>query len=154
VVQKAKKKILFVCHGNICRSPMAEGVFATRAAQAGIAVALDSAGVSDWHKGEPPDKRAIAICREHNMDISHQRSRPIEKADFTTFDFILAMDQSNMTLLAQMQPKGATAEVRLFLDYATDLDVREVPDPYYDSQGFAIVLGMIEEATTGLLAKL
>ena len=151
-------RILFVCHGNICRSPMAEGIFAKRAAARGVSVALDSAGVSDWHSGEPPDERARAICQKHDIDISRQRSRPIEKEDFTAFDFILAMDESNMAHLKQVKPKGSTAKVQLFLDYAETLTDKEVPDPYYDrsdgKSGFQLVLEMLEQATEGLLAKL
>lgn len=133
---------------------MAEGVLREKAQAAGLDLTLDSAGVSGWHEGEPPDSRAIAEAAKNNMDISQQRSRAVEKADFTNFDFIFAMDQSNLETLKQMQPKNATARVQLLLEYATGLDIQEVPDPYYDSNGFAIVLAMIENACDGFLAKL
>lgn len=148
------KKILFICYGNICRSPMAQGVFENKAAATKIDCVVDSAGTSNWHEGEKPDARAIAICREKNIDISKQTSRAVSKDDFTEFDLILAMDKSNLKTLNQIKPKSATAEIKLFLDYAQNLDTKEVPDPYYDDNGFAIVFSMIENAAMGLIKKL
>ena len=144
------KHILFVCYGNICRSPMAEGVMAKLAD--GHRLALDSAGISDWHEGEPPDQRAQAICAQHGIDIGQQKSRPVCAEDFDRFDLMLAMDKSNLSALKQMRPKGARAKIELFLSYAPDLKDQEVPDPYYGGQrGFANVLAMIEQAAAGVL---
>lgn len=132
---------------------MAEGVVGKAAEAAnGVALTLDSAGVSDWHQGEAPDKRAQAICAKHGIDITKQKSRPVRDEDFNRFDLILAMDQSNLDALHKMRPKKSRAEIKLFLSYAPHLDHRDVPDPYYDGErGFAKVLAMIEQAAQGLM---
>lgn len=149
-----KKAILFVCHGNICRSPIAEGVVGALADAKNLSLTLDSAGTSGWHEGEAPDERAQAICQSKGIDISRQKSRSVCKEDFTAFDLILAMDRSNLDGLNAVKPKNASAEVKLFLDYAAALPHQEVPDPYYNSNGFSEVLQMVEAAAAGLLADL
>jgi len=132
---------------------MAEGVVAKRAKRQKLS--LDSAGISDWHEGAPPDKRAQAIFAQYGIDISKQRSRSVQPEDIDRFDLILAMDRSNLKALTHMRPKHARAEIKLFLSYAPDLEAQEVPDPYYESEGgFANVLAMIERAAEGLLAAL
>ncbi len=132
---------------------MAEGAFAARAN--GLDVNIDSAGTSDWHQGAPPDPRAQAICAQRQIDISDQRSRPICGEDFEKFDLILVMDRNNLAEVKAMKPKGSKAKIGLFLDYAPDLNMDEVPDPYYDrEEGFAKVLQMIEKAADGLIKSL
>ncbi len=146
-------RILFICYGNICRSPMAEGVFRVRAN--GLDVETDSAGTSDWHQGTPPDQRAQAICAKHDIDISTQRARQICAEDFNDFGLILVMDRDNLAAVKALKPKGASAKIDLLLNYADNLAVDEVPDPYHDrEEGFAKVLTMIEKAVDGLIQEL
>lgn len=148
-------RVLFVCLGNICRSPTAEGVFRAVAAREGVAAEADSAGTGAWHVGEPPDRRATAAAARRGIDLSTQRARQARAEDFNEFDHILAMDRSNLADLQAIAPPGARADLRLFLDYAPDQPVREVPDPYYGgARGFETVLDLIEEASAGLLAEL
>lgn len=144
-------RILFVCLGNICRSPTAEGVFASLVGDRDIV--LDSAGTSDWHRGDPPDPRATEEAAKRGIDLSDQRSRPVTAQDFDDFDLILAMDRSNLANLERMRPAGNTTPVRLFLSAAPDLPRDEVPDPYYDG-GFDRVLDMIETASRAWLDQL
>ncbi|MCV2882924.1 low molecular weight protein-tyrosine-phosphatase [Actibacterium sp. XHP0104] len=145
-------RILFVCLGNICRSPTAHGVFETLAAQAGADVVVESAGTGGWHVGDPPDRRATAEAAKRGYDLSHLRAQQVTAADFARFDLIVAMDHSNLAALERMRPIDSETPVELFLSYAqTDYD--EVPDPYY-SGGFDLVLDLIEEASRGLLATL
>ncbi len=146
-------KILFVCLGNICRSPTAEGVFRGLAAQAGLDVTTDGAGTSGWHIGNPPDRRAQAEASRRGFDLSDLRARQITPADFDEFDLILGMDRSNLADMRATQPRGTSARVQLFLDYAPDQPLREVPDPYYDNN-FAEVFDLVETAARGLIAKL
>jgi len=148
-------RILFVCMGNICRSPTAEGVFRAMAEAAGVAVEVDSAGTGGWHVGEAPDRRATAAAAQRGVDLSRQRARQARAADFHEFDHILAMDHDNLADLQAIMPRDARAELRLFLDYAPDQPVRAVPDPYYGGpQGFERVLDLIEAASAGLLERL
>lgn len=148
--------VLFVCLGNICRSPIAEGAFRARAEAAGLAgrFRIDSAGTGSWHVGAPPDPRSVLAAAGGGFDISGQRARQVRRDDFAEFDLVLAMDRSNLDNLRRLRPTGATAEVALFLDYA--LSRREdVPDPYYGgADGFTAVTAMIEEAAEALLARL
>lgn len=135
--------VLFVCLGNICRSPLAEGVFRhlTRH-HAGEMLVIDSAGTGAWHQGEGPDPRSVAVAARHGIDISSQRARQVVAADFARFDVILAMDGSNLSDLRRMAPARATAKVRLFLDAPP----RDVPDPYYGgADGFEAVFAMVEQ---------
>lgn len=148
-------RVLFVCLGNICRSPSAEGVFRAVAEEADLAVEIDSAGTSNWHIGEPPDPRSQAAAARRGIDLSGLRGRQVSPADFNVFDLIIGMDRSNLARLNAMAPKGARADVRLFLDYAPGMAGREVPDPYDGGeQGFENVLDMIEAASKGLVAEL
>ncbi|MBN2905767.1 MAG: low molecular weight phosphotyrosine protein phosphatase [Rhodobacteraceae bacterium] len=145
-------RILFVCLGNICRSPTAQGVFERLADQAGLDIAVDSAGTGGWHVGNPPDARATREAAKRGYDLSGLRARQAGAADFTAFDLILAMDRANLAALERMRPAGNTTPVRLFLDYG-DSPHDEVPDPYYEG-GFDLVLDLVEEASRGLLADL
>lgn len=146
-------KILFVCLGNICRSPTAEGVFRGLAAQRGVDVVVDSAGTSGWHDGALPDPCSMEEAAKRGYDLSAQRSRRIVAADFAAFDLIIGMDNSNMRNLRAMAPIGCSAEIKLLLDYAPDQPVREVPDPYYEDN-FDGVFDLIEQASRGLLDSL
>lgn len=143
-------RILFVCLGNICRSPTAQGVFEKLAA--GHDITVDSAGTGGWHTGEPPDRRAQREAAKRGYDISGLRARQVRPADFEAFDLLLAMDRSNLAALERIRPEKNDTPVRLFLDYADSLR-DEVPDPYYDG-GFDLVLDLIEDASRGLLRQL
>jgi protein-tyrosine phosphatase len=148
-------RVLFVCLGNICRSPMAEGVFRAMAAAEGVAVEADSAGTSDYHAGDPPDARAQAEMRARGFDISDLRARRVIRGDFARFDYILAMDKMNLGDLRKLAPPDFPGVIRLFLDYTPNAAVREVPDPYYGGdEGFADVYALIEAASRGLLAEI
>jgi protein-tyrosine phosphatase len=153
----ARHRLLFICLGNICRSPMAEGVFRRVAEEEGVAdrFEIDSAGMGEWHIGQAPDTRAQAAALNRGMDISTQSARQVTQADFDRFDLLLAMDGSNFAELTQLAPKSARHKVRRFLDYAPHLSTQDVPDPFYGgSEGFDHALDLIEEAARGLLAEL
>lgn len=146
------QSVLFVCLGNICRSPLAEGVFRAIARRRGLAAGLtiDSAGTGGWHAGEPPDPRAVGVARRHGIDLSPIRARQVEAADFHAFDLILAMDEDNHADLADLDPGDGKAELRLLLDFGAG-PVRSVPDPYFGgAEGFEHVFRMIEAAAHGL----
>lgn len=150
-------RVLFVCLGNICRSPTAEGVFRALVAREGLAhaVATDSAGTADYHIGEPPDPRARATALARGVDISDLRGRQIARDDFIRFHYVLAMDRSNYNTLARVCPKDARDRLRLFLEFAPALEPNEVPDPYYGGEaGFEHVLDLAEAASAGLLAHI
>jgi len=146
-------RVLFVCLGNICRSPTAEGVFRQRAHAAGLAVEADSAGTGAWHLGKPPYGPAIAAARARGYEIGDLRARQVARADFARFDLILAMDEDNHVDLARLCPPEARARLRYFLDYAPETGEYEVPDPYYTGD-FDTALDLIEAAATGLVADL
>ncbi len=151
-----KRSILFVCLGNICRSPLAEGVFAAVLAERGIAqdFLLDSAGIGGWHAGSAPDPRSIAIAKTYGVDISGQKARKVAPADFSRFDLILGMDRSNVDELRALAPAVAKDRIHLFLDFAGGR-AKDVPDPYYGgAEGFADVYRMIRVASEALAAKL
>jgi protein-tyrosine phosphatase len=150
------KSVLIVCLGNICRSPMAEGVVRKALDEAGLAdVAVDSAGTSGWHEGAPPDPRAVKAALMRNVDIAHQRARQVSDDDYHRFDLILAMDGQNYARLKAMQPDSATAGIRMFMEFAGEVPVREVPDPYYGGEdGFDHALDLIELAARGLAAHM
>ena len=124
--------ILFVCLGNICRSPMAEGILRHLAEKAGRAdeFLIDSAGTGAWHIGDPPDSRAIAVAADHDIDISGLRARKVAPADFDRFDLILALDHDNLLSLRESAPSGATARIALFSEHAF-ATAQDVPDPYF-----------------------
>jgi len=145
------RSVLFVCLGNICRSPTAEAVF--RSLADGRGLRIDSAGTSGWHDGGPSDPRASAEARSRGYDMSSIRSRKVTAADFDDFDLIIAMDRQNLRDLTDIQPAGSKARVELFLPYAPDLGREEVPDPYYEDN-FPEVFDMIEVASRALLDKL
>lgn len=147
-------KVLFVCMGNICRSPTAEGVFTGLVEQAGLSdrIQTDSAGTHSYHVGSAPDSRAQATAQTRGFDLSALRARKFTADDFLDFDYVLAMDDDNYQNMQAIKPSNATAEFRLFLDYATEHKEREVPDPYYGGpSGFERVFDMVEDAAAGLL---
>ena len=148
------KKVLFVCMGNICRSPTAEGVFAKLVHDEGLndVIEIDSAGTHAYHVGEPPDSRAQRSALERGIDISLLRARRARAEDFDYFDYVLAMDEDNFRHLLAICPEHQQDKLQLFLDYAPHLEYREVPDPYYGgAKGFDLVLDMVEHASRGLL---
>jgi len=149
--------VLFVCLGNICRSPTAEGVFRRLLEQEGVADAIrvDSAGTGAWHAGEAPDARAQAAALERGVDLSTQRARQVSASDYLQFDHILAMDESNLADLAAQCPAQHRGKLRLFLEFAPHAGELEVPDPYYGGEdGFGRVFDLVEAASRGLLEHL
>jgi protein-tyrosine phosphatase len=150
----AKVSVLFVCMGNICRSPTAEGVFRRLVTDAGLgdAVHADSAGTHAYHSGEPPDRRARAAAERRGYSLDEIRARRVTDLDFEGFDFIVAMDEDNLSNLRDFAEEPHHHKIRLFLEFAGRSDMREVPDPYYGgAQGFERVLDLVEEASAGLL---
>lgn len=148
-------RVLFVCTGNICRSPTAEGVARARAAKAGLAgaYAFDSAGCAGWHVGKPPDRRSQAAAKARGVDLSALRGRQVTEEDFHEFDLLIAMDDSHRHELQAMRPEGG-AEIRMMLDFAPQFGERQVPDPYYGGDdGFEFVLDMLEASIDGMLAE-
>jgi len=147
-------KVLFVCMGNICRSPTAEGVFISLLKAKGTSdkFLIDSAGTHAYHVGKPPDHRAQDEALLRGVDLSYQRARQAEPKDFHQFDYILAMDRDNYRGLAAICPEGMEDRLHLFLDFARELEEDEVPDPYYGGKdGFRLVFEMVESAAAGLL---
>jgi len=150
-------RVLFVCMGNICRSPTAEGVFRkvleTRAPE--LLIDIDSAGTHAYHAGEPPDPRARRAAAERGVDLSGQRARKVVLEDFARFDLLLAMDELNQASLTDLSPSEHHQRIRLFLEFAPQLSRSDVPDPYYGgSNGFEYVLDLVEEASIGLIEHL
>ena len=150
------RRVLFVCLGNICRSPTADGVLRHLAAQAPhLKIEVDSAGTADYHIGAPPDPRSQRAASRRGIDISGLRARQVTADDFVRFDLILAMDRENLRELEAMKPANSRASLKLFLEYAPDLNLRDVPDPYYrDADAFEEVLDLTSAASRGLLASL
>ncbi|GAA4353424.1 low molecular weight protein-tyrosine-phosphatase [Kangiella taiwanensis] len=150
--------VLFVCLGNICRSPTAEGVFQHKVEQAGLSdqIRVDSAGTSAFHVGEAPDKRSQQEAKKFGYDLSYIRSRKAEAKDFVDFDLVIAMDLENYHNLSLLKTTGYDDKLKLFIrDYAPELDIEEVPDPYYGgAEGFTKVLKMIEIASDNLLKEI
>ncbi len=150
-------KILFVCMGNICRSPTAEGVFRRKVADAGLegTVHIDSAGTIAYHVGHPPDRRAQEAARKRGIDLSSQRARKVSQTDFIDFDYVIAMDSDNRYELEDICPAGYEERLHMFLKFARNSDAIDVPDPYYGGgRGFEIVLDLVEDASEGLLQHL
>ncbi|MFQ5938186.1 MAG: low molecular weight protein-tyrosine-phosphatase [Acidiferrobacterales bacterium] len=150
-------KVLFVCLGNVCRSPTAEGVFRKllQTAKLGQWVTVDSAGTHAYHLGEPPDPRAQAAAARRGVDLSRLRGRKATTRDFHEFDYIIAMDRENYAFLRTHCPQQLTHKIRLFMEFAPQYPEDEVPDPYFGgSAGFDRVLDMIEDAAAGLLSEI
>jgi protein-tyrosine phosphatase len=151
-----RTSIMFVCLGNICRSPLAEGIFRQVVAQAGAAerFEIDSAGTGAWHVGSPPDPRSVDVARRHGIDLTGQRARRLGEGDFARFDLLLGMDRSNVETMKATAPAGYAQRVHLFGAYATGQSF-EVPDPYYDREdGFERVYLMLREASDRLVDRL
>jgi protein-tyrosine phosphatase len=149
--------VLFVCMGNICRSPTAEGVFRKLIDGAGLAhaVGVDSAGTHAYHLGEAPDQRASETALRRGVDLKSLRARRVEVADFERFDHILAMDADNYQALRELCPLGTEEKIKLFMDFSPKAGLREVPDPYYGGpRGFEHVFDLIEAAAQGLLVDI
>lgn len=150
-------KVLFVCLGNICRSPSAEGVFRALLHDEGLSdkIEVDSCGTGSFHTGNPPDERAIAACAARDIDISGLRARQIRKTDFEKFDYIIGMDEDNIQSLEMECPYGYDDRIHLFLDLGPYMETREVPDPYYGGDlGFQSMLNLIERASKSLLKNI
>lgn len=149
----ARTKILLVCMGNICRSPMAEGILRHRSLERLMSVETDSAGTIDNHVGESPDPRAQKCMSGHGIDISDLRARQVRPSDFREFDLLLAMDESNLNGLLRIAPDADLAKkAKLMMDYAPRHPLREVPDPYYGgAEGFEEVFTMLDEACANLM---
>jgi protein-tyrosine phosphatase len=155
--ERAELSVLFVCLGNICRSPTAEGVFRRLARDAGLdgRVRVDSAGTGGYHIGASPDARALAAAQARGYDLSGIRARKIAPEDFELFDLILAMDEDNLLDLREVAPENPRARIGLLLDYAPHLGLRAVPDPYYGGRrGFEQVLDLVTDACSALVEEL
>ncbi len=154
---QGKRSVLFVCTGNICRSPTAEGVFRKLVADTGLDghIAADSAGTTDYHAGQPPDSRMQAAARARGYDLSRLRARQVGPGDFDRFNLIVAMDHDHRDILARLAPPTGASKIRLMMEFARQSEYAEVPDPYYGGpEGFELVLDLIEDAAEGLLATL
>ena len=150
-------RLLVVCLGNICRSPVAEGVLRARIAASSIAgrVELDSAGTGDWHIGDPPDRRSIANAAGHGIDIAGLRARQLEAADYRRFDWLLCADRANLRDVLARAPKDATAQSALLLDWCGLGEASEVPDPYTGGPAqFEHVFQLLDRAADGAIARL
>jgi protein-tyrosine phosphatase len=150
-------RVLFVCMGNICRSPTAEGIFKAMVMREGLSdrIDSDSAGTHGYHIGAPPDRRTVAAAKTRGYDLSMLRARRVEAADFTAFDLVLAMDLENRTALQRLCPATHKERLKLFLDFAPSLEGCEVPDPYYGgSDGFEHVLDLAEAGSKGLITAI
>lgn len=152
--REGKIAILFVCMGNICRSPTAEAVFRKRVEEESLAqhIFIDSAGTHDYHIGDPPDARTQRAALTRGYDMSKLRGRQVGREDFGRFDYVLAMDGNNLAILNHLRPQDTQSHLGLFLEFAERHSEREVPDPYYGgAEGFERVLDMVEDAAQGLL---
>jgi len=150
----SKVSVLFVCLGNICRSPTAHGVFQGMVNGSGFgdAIQVDSAGTGDWHIGHSPDQRTAQVAASKGYDLSELRARLVTSEDFQLFDYVIAMDKANLSDLRAMQPADYRGYLGLFLDFSTQNGHSEVPDPYYGGEdGFELVFTLVEEASQGLL---
>lgn len=150
-------RILFVCTGNICRSPSAEAVLRRLAHEAGLGerIHVDSAGLGHWHAGEPPDPRAFEAAEKRGYPMDGQLARQVAPDDFHQFDLVIAMDRGHQRQLARLCPPGESGRLRLFLDFAPAVNLTDVPDPYYGGRaGFEAMMDLIEAGARGLLAEL
>ncbi len=150
---RKRVKVLFVCMGNICRSPTAQGVFQSLvdAESLGDNILVDSAGLHSFHVGSPPDLRSQAAARGHGVELSHLSTRQFVSADFLKFDFLLAMDESNYSGMKRLQPENPSGRLSMMLEYSSRYDRIEIPDPYYGDDGFELVYDMVADACAGLL---
>ncbi len=152
--QSIKVRILFVCLGNICRSPTAHAIFSGLVKAEGLQerILVNSAGTGGWHVGNPPDPRSIAAAQQRGVDLSHLRASQVQREDFEVYDYILAMDRQNLQDLQALAPSGYQGQLDLLLNFDTAVSTDEVPDPYYGGQqGFIRVVELIESASQGLL---
>ncbi|KKC27881.1 low molecular weight protein-tyrosine-phosphatase [Sphingomonas sp. SRS2] len=151
----APPRLLFVCLGNICRSPLAEAAMRAAADRAGLAVEVDSAGTGDWHVGRPPDPRAIATAARYGLDISGLRGRQVSVEDFRRFDHVIALDRSNMAVLRGLQPTDTRAALSMLLDHVDGRHGQDIADPYFgEDERFEVSWRDIGLGVDGLLAML
>jgi len=150
-----KTKVLFVCMGNICRSPTAEGSFRSIVSKQELSdfFEIDSAGTHAYHIGNPPDKRSQQTARKYGVELSNQRARQVHESDFYYYDYIIAMDKDNMDILKSICPSDSQSEIKLLLDYLTDSSFQSVPDPYFEGK-FDEVFEMVYAACTSFLENL
>ena len=152
---RARPAVLFVCLGNICRSPLAEAAFRLEAERLGLDVEIDSAGTSDWHAGEPPDPRAVAVARAHGCDISGSRGRQVGPADFARFSHVVALDHANLGKLRALRPAGARADLSLLLDHVPGRAGEPVADPYYGgAEGFDTTWADVTDGARALARRI
>jgi protein-tyrosine phosphatase len=146
-------KVLFVCMGNICRSPTAHGVFQSLVDEQGLgeSIQVDSAGTHSYHIGSPPDLRSQAMAQSRGIDLTGLRARRFVTTDFTEFDYLLGMDHANLADMLALKPDETRARVRLMLEYSDRFEQQEVPDPYFGDDGFDLAFDMIDDAARGLL---
>ena len=149
------RSVLFVCLGNICRSPLAEAALRAEAERIGLEVEVDSAGTGDWHLGYPPDPRAAAVAQRNGIDISHLRARQVTREDFQRFDYVVALDEQNLVNLKAMRPEGAKAQLSLLLDHVQGRAGQPVADPYYgDASHFDETWRDVTEGARALARKI
>jgi protein-tyrosine phosphatase len=149
-------KVLFVCMGNICRSPTAHGVFQSMVDEQSLSdrILVDSAGTHSYHIGSPPDIRSQGTAQSRGIDLSGLSARQFSSDDFLDFDYLLAMDHSNLSIMSSLRPDEPRARLDLMLDYSDKYKQKEVPDPYFGNDGFELVFEMISDASTGLLGHI
>lgn len=148
-------RVLFVCLGNICRSPLAEGAFRAEAERLRLDIEIDSAGTGNWHAGDPPDPRAQAAALRNGVDIAHLRARQVTRADFDRFDHVIALDENNLADLLALKPREARAQVTLLLDHADGRGGEGVADPYYgDDSHFDAAWADVVEGARGLARRI
>lgn len=146
-------KILMVCLGNICRSPLAEGILKDLVKKSGLNWQVDSAGTGGWHTGELPDKRSIAVAKKHGIDITDQRARKIRSSDFEEFDLIFAMDTSNYNDLNRLALEDEKDKIKLIMEVSKPGSRTSVPDPYWNDNGFEQVFNMLEESCNKIIEQ-